>query len=232
MKKVVALVPFTSSDSSRTKIWSWVKNWWEQNTDVKIIVGEDHGTFFNKSLATNRASDLAGDWEVALILDSDTIVPPEQVEEGIRLARETKALVFPFTERWELSPEGTELLMNNESSDWQKDAGKYRWQSSGGCVIVHRELWDLVRGYDPGFVGWGYEDGGFLISCTLLSGKDPIRVPGKHWHLEHTPAEEKSPTHPVYKANEKRYFRYMKAAGKPNAKELLREIREETIGIV
>ena len=231
MVDTVILVPFTSSDESRIAIWKWTKTWWEQNFSIPIYIGEDHGENFNISSARNRAAEKAGDWQTAIMIDADTVLTKEQVVKGVEMAQKTNGAVLPFTERWELTSEGTKMLMCDETSDWQSHAGRYRYNPVSGCVIVSRDLWDQVQGYDPGFVGWGHEDGAFMAMCAAFVDSPPQRLEGKQWHLEHTSAESKSMNHPVYLANQRRYQRYARAARKDNARELLMAIRNESINI-
>lgn len=228
--KAVLLVPFSSDDSSRIEVWDYVKRWLETTLDMPLYVGADTpGERFNLSLARNRAAEKAGDWDVAIIHDADTVVTGNQIREGVRIAQETGTIVYPFTERWELDAEGTRMFLDDEHSDWQSHAGRYiAGQPLGGCIIVTRELWDKVRGFDPGFVGWGHEDGAFAVACEVFSGQELQRVPGKVLHLEHNPQMTKSPDNPLYAANQKRMLKYIKAKQKPNAAELIQQLRDET----
>lgn len=230
--KVVTLVPFTSDEPSRIMAWEAVQIWWRNNVGLAIFVGESDPSAFNMSLARNRAANKADDWDVAVILDADTVISPNQVKKGILLALHTGAVVYPFAERWELNKEGTRLFIANPKSNWQQHAKRHAYEHFGGCIIVTRDLWDKVRGFDPGFVGWGHEDGAFLAACTILSGKQCRRVAGKVFHLDHNPSPIKNPRHPQYIANRKRMMLYTQATHQPNAQELLGKLRDETIGIV
>lgn len=229
---VVTLVPFTSDEPSRIIVWEAVKTWWRQNVGIPIVIGESDPSTFNMSLARNRAAKKAGNWDVAVILDADTLVSPEQVKKGILLALQTSAVVYPYTERWELSPKGTQMFLADPKSNWYQDAKRHAWEHFGGCMIVTRELWDLVRGFDPAFSGWGHEDGAFLAACTILSGKQCKRVAGKLFHLEHQSSPVKDPLHPQYRANRKRMLRYTEATKQANAVALIRRLRDESLDIV
>ncbi|MBP9738651.1 hypothetical protein KBD20_03110 [Candidatus Saccharibacteria bacterium] len=231
-RKVVTLVPFKSNDPSRIAVWKAVQASWRTNVGIPIFIGQADPLEFNVSLARNRAAKKAGNWDVAVILDADTLISHQQVIEGINLAIKTGAVVYPYAERWELNHEGTKMFLANPKSEWHQHAKRHAWEHFGGCIIVTRELWDLVRGFDPGFVGWGHEDGAFLAACTTLSGKPFKRGKGRLFHLEHKPSTEKSPVHPTYIANRKRMTRYTQATKQVNAPELIRNLRDETIHIV
>jgi hypothetical protein len=232
--KTVLLVPFSSEDPSRINIWQHTHSWLKQTLDYPLYIGEhfpDEPGTYNLSLARNQAAQLAGDdWEVAVIHDADTIISPQQIKAGVAAALETGAVTYPYTERWELDFEGTKMLLQDETSDWQSHLQQYaRNQPLGGCIIVRRDLWEIVRGFDTGFVGWGHEDGAFAIACEVLSGKKLQRVPGKSLHLEHALAPAKHPNNPIYLANKARIKQYMQAAGRPKAAETVRVLRDESI---
>ena len=232
--KTVLLVPFSSEDASRTRIWKHVKRWLQQTLDAPMYIGEhipEQPALYNLSLARNDAAWQAGDdWDVAIIHDADTVINPQQIEAGVQVALETGAVTYPYTERWELDFEGTSMLLEDESSDWQSHMQQYvRNQPLGGCIIVRRDLWDLVRGFDTGFVGWGHEDGAFAIACEVLSGKRLRRIPGKSLHLEHSFAPAKRKDSPIYLANQERIRRYIENKQQPDAMTKLRMLRDESI---
>ncbi len=231
--KIALLVPFSSEDPSRIEIWRHVKHWLETTLDYPLYIGEhfpDKPIHYNLSLARNLAAQKAGDWDVAIIHDADTVISPEQIKRGVAAALETGAVTYPYTERWELDFEGTKMLLTDESSNWQSHMTPYtRNQPLGGCIIVRRDLWELVRGFDTGFVGWGHEDGAFAAACQVLSGKKLQRVKGRSLHLEHVAAQAKKADNPVYLANKARVKRYLEAANLPDAQELIRNLRDESI---
>lgn len=215
-------------------IWRHVHSWLKQTLDYPLYIGEhipDEPSMYNLSLARNQAAQLAGDWEVAVVHDADTVINPQQIKVGVAAAMETGAVTYPYTERLELDFEGTKMLLEDESSDWQSHMTPYtRNQPLGGCIIVRRDLWELVRGFDSGFVGWGHEDGAFAIASEILSGKRLQRVPGKSLHLEHVAAPAKRADNPIYLANQARIKRYMRAMNQPKAVDMVRALRDESVG--
>lgn len=231
--KIALLVPFSSKEQSRIEIWQHVYSWLTKTLDYPLYIGEHipkKPIFYNLSLARNRAAQIANDWDVAVIHDADTVISPEQIQTGVKAALETGAVTYPYTERWELDFDGTRMLLQDETSDWQSHITQHtRNQPLGGCIIVRRDLWDLVRGFDSGFVGWGHEDGAFAIACEVLSGKGIQRVTGKSLHLEHVAAPAKHFDNPVYQANKSRITRYLNDRLQPNAIELIRKLRDESV---
>lgn len=234
--RVVILVPFSSKDPSRIRNWQFVQKRLERLLDLPIYVGDitpPSPGEYNASLGRNHAAQLAGDWDVAVIHDADTLVDARQIRIAIDVANKTGALVYPYTEHWELSDQGTRMLLNDPSSDWrQAPMQQYtRNQPLGACMVVRRDLWELVRGYDTAFVGWGHEDGAFAIACETLSSKLIHRVPGKSLHLRHTFSTSKNPHNALYAANKARVRHYMEASMRPNAIELLCKLRDDSMVI-
>ncbi len=233
--KTVILVPFSSSEPSRVIIWRHLRKWLEKTLDYPLYVGEhfpESAATYNHSLARNLAAQKAGDWEIAVIQDADTIIPTQQIITGVAAAYETGAVTYPYDERWELDITGTKMFLTNTASNWQQHMTQYtRDVPLGGCMIIRRDLWETVRGFDTGFVGWGHEDGAFAIAAQVLDGWRLLRIPGKSFHLEHVHAPAKNPNNPVYHANKARIDRYMHAGDQPDAHLLIQRLRDETIGI-
>jgi hypothetical protein len=51
-------------------------------------------------------------------------------------------------------------------------------------LVVSRDAWDLVRGCDERFRGWGQEDQAMAQALTVMCGR-PLRKPGQALHLKH-----------------------------------------------
>jgi hypothetical protein len=57
-------------------------------------------------------------------------------------------------------------------------------------VVVTREAFEKVGGFDTGFVGWGFEDTAFVYVVEAEYGKMPPRGKGALVHLWHPPAAD------------------------------------------
>lgn len=195
--KVVALVPRLADGGERDRLWRWCKSYWaEQFPDLLIVEGHDETLGpFNRSAALNRAAD--GDWDVAVILDADTILDADQVRRGIERAGETGHLVLPFTDRCLVNRQGTRRILEGYRGSWgrfvsarQTPADSYVYIS--GCQVVPHELWEGIGGFDERFESYGGEDDAFHAASVALSGHDARqdRLPGTAWHLWHRPSPE------------------------------------------
>lgn len=192
--RVRVIVPRRGDGGHRDRVWRYCKDFWhEQRAGWEIVEGDHDDGPFNRSAAINRAA--RGRWDVAVILDSDTLLEPELIDKAIRQALVTKALSLPFSHRMLLSRAGTEGIMKGAERQWERWVTRVhqpdaRYCYISGCLVVPRCLWDAVGGFDERFEGWGGEDDAFFAACTMLSGRDArtTRLRGKAWHLWHEPS--------------------------------------------
>jgi hypothetical protein len=212
--KAVILVPRRNDGGHRDELWRWCRAWWESNVpELKVVEGHHDEGLFNRSAAVNRAVAAAGDWDVAVLIDSDVICDPENVREAIERCYELNdRLVMPFTRRHNLNHTGTERIMSGDRGSWQRYIGKTYTQMCSSVVMIPRKLWDEVGGFDELFVGWGFEDTAFAAACETF-GRGLERIEGECWHLWHPTAPEGKRDSPSYQANRARRELYSAALG-------------------
>lgn len=100
---------------------------------------------------------------------------------------------------------------------WEMEVGH-----AHGAVACHLDDFVNVGGYDPAFVGWGYEDLAFDLAFESIVGPT-ARVPGDLIHIWHQPHETAAEDDPYHLQNMARYYdRYVPAAGDPDALRALR----------
>lgn len=203
--KIVALVPRRADRGHRDAVWRWVADRWATlRPDVEVVEGHHDDGPFNRSLAVNRAAAAAGDWDVAVVADSDSFVGEDQFREAVAVAVASGQITFAFSRFRYLSRGMTAAVMEGFVGDWLPGV---EWSLGDTCssqVVVPRALWDEARGFDPGFVGWGMEDVAFTLACTSLGG-GARRVAGDVWHLWHPPSTDATP---LREANTERMRRY------------------------
>ena len=199
--KARIVVPRLADGGERDRLWAYCRRHFEGHH-------EGDGPF-NRSAAINRAAE--GDWDFAVILDSDTIVEAEQIISGIELAEETAAAVLPFQTRNMLSEPGTAEILGGHVGNWD------RWikvregaRHVSSCVVVPRALGDEVGGFDERFEGWGGEDDAFHAACRALGGVR--RLNGAAWHLWHAPSPHHNRSTPLYRQALRLTQRYQQAA--------------------
>jgi hypothetical protein len=190
---VVILVPRREGFEDRDALWAFCRPWWQHRfPGWPLIEGHHMHGLFNRSAALNQAATLAGDWDVAVIIDSDVLCEPAAVREAVRQAHAQKQLAIPFATRKDLSARGTAEVMAGFSGSWEGFVRRRYSHQVSSVLAVSRRLWDDVGGFDEGFAGWGLEDTSFALACETIKGKPLLRTgEGEAWHLYHKPAPEK-----------------------------------------
>jgi len=215
MARVVVLVP-RRPEPWRDQLWRYVQQEIETELDWPIFEGVDAGQQpMNRAAARNRAAGQAGDWEVAVFLDADTVPDFSNLQRAVELVGETGKLVCAQTEFRSLSRAGTELVLAGQCDP---ESAPVRWvypNPKSSCIAIGRELWDLVGGYDERFDGWGWEDSSIFHACQALAGVG--RLPGTCHHLWHPRSPEKNPGRDAYRRNEALGARYKAARKDPDA---------------
>lgn len=226
---VVVLVPRRDDDGPRDEVWQWVEQRWAtEHPEWALYAGHHNRGRFNRSAAINQAAKAAGEWDVAIIADSDSFCGPDQLTEAVRLASDG-AFVLAYDSFMYLSEKGSRLIMDGFRGWWEQYV---EWSLPGTCssmVVVSRPLWDEVGGFDTGFKSWGNEDGGFANACTTFAPAGIQRVHGAVWHLFHPPSPENNTNDPKWQANVDRGKRYGDALGdKTKMSALLAELGVKT----
>lgn len=159
--RVVICVPWRGGDPSREALWDAMRPYMER-TGFEVFTGDsDPSLPFNRSEARNRAAEAAGDWDIACFIDADTYIPPDQLEEAIERVAISRGAALPYTRFLSMDP--------------MTLASRERIQTGGanflisGDVVVHRECYDKVGGWDERISGYGWEDGAFLKMVLALS---------------------------------------------------------------
>ena len=214
--RTVILVPYRPDGGRRDQLWTFTRTWLEaRHPDYPIYVGASPEGLFNRSAAINGAAAEAGDWDVAIVCDSDTVVPAAQLEEAVATAHRTGLLTSALSKVVELSRESTDLLLTGADADvthLKKDRTRTKDDMTQSSVLaVPRSLWDAVGGFDEEFCGWGCEDNAFWLAATVFGGGNPIRVQGSAFHLWHELASKIKLFDPVFRSNFWRLRHYKKA---------------------
>lgn len=216
--RTVILVPYRPDGGRRDQLWTFTRAWLEaRHPDCQIYVGASPEGLFNRSAAINSAAKEAGDWDVAVICDSDTVVPAAQLEEAVTTADRTGLLVSALTRVVELTRESTDPLL--AGTDIDADLSRLKKvktrtkddMTQSSVLAVPRRLWDAVGGFDEEFCGWGCEDNAFWLAATVFGGGDPLRVEGSAYHLWHELASKIKLFDPVFRSNFWRLRHYKKA---------------------
>ena len=211
--RTVVLVPYRADRGHRDRIWRHLKDNYWADLPYPVIVGHHDDGPFNRSAAINTAARSAGDWDVAIIADSDTWVPVSQLTDAVRVAASSGRLTAALTGVAELDGRCTAEILNSGVVEFinigVENIRVADLATQSSMLAVPRKLWDRIGGFDEKFAGWGGEDNAFWRAAAILGGP-PHRVPGYAYHLWHQPAIRSADRRndPAYRDNLVRWNRY------------------------
>jgi hypothetical protein len=195
--KTVVLAPHRSDSMDhcggrRDLIWEWVRAWYT-NLGYEVHEGDDDTSeVFSISKTRNLLAE-STTWDVAIMIDSDTIADPMGIEQAVERASKHRQLVMAgdvhmrmnertsnrimFEDVWFPRPDG--YLPKNGVNE------HIYGEPSSGCFAISHELWDKTGGFVEDLQGWGYDDLIFLTQC-YVAGDGVAWVPDNtllhFWH--------------------------------------------------
>jgi hypothetical protein len=224
LKNVSVLIPFKPDYGPRDRAFKWVQKFYERFLpEVQICIGECESELFSRSEAINKASKKAtGD--IFVIADSDLFYNPEIIHQSIKIL-ERFAWVVPYHKVHYIDEESTKRVLGSEP-EWPVKMNLDTWTLNatknitvGGLNILPKKNFEMVRGFDERFRGWGGEDEGFESAVNTLCGHY-VRIDTDIFHLWHP----RLTGNPQYGENLALHGRYRAAEGNKEAMEKL--IRE------
>ena len=158
---------------------------------------------YERTLCYNEVAKI-DDRPLIASLDTDVIIHPKYMYKAIRHMMQTGlAMVYPYSGKFisimslDVKREFEESLDYNTllkytPKDWElyHNDGNIEvthHHSVGGCVFFNREFYLKIGGYNPNFIGWGYEDNEIKYRLTTLGYKHG-RIHDDNawlWHLLH-----------------------------------------------
>jgi len=204
-----------------------------QKTIHKIIKKEDKYIFhkndgvYNKCLSYNKGLKEATS-DVVCFLDIDCLVSIDSLTKGVTLSSKKDIICIGYNRtaiylehefKSQLyDKKGHELFKFIESNiDLTKVYTGYKnnlyavgnTQAVGGCLIGRKETFNKINGFNPNFIGWGYEDNEIISRAGLLDVTvKQLGNAASSWILFHLPHEEDmvgikdKNNHEFYKHNE------------------------------
>jgi hypothetical protein len=175
--RVVTLVPWRPGDARREELWQHVHGKLKQ-LGFPVVTGDAEGPW-SRASACNAAAQRAGGWDVALIADADTIPEAAPVMTAVERVAAHGGAIRPHDKLWFLSQGETRLYFMRGRVNFKPRMVN----RGGGLLVVSRDAWDRVGGYDERYIGWGHEDS--HMSTMLLAHANWDRIEGNAWHLFH-----------------------------------------------
>lgn len=232
LENVSIIIPFQTDNGPRAEAFKWIKQYYERvMPGAELCVGIIDDPVVNKSKAVNTAAKKATR-DIFVIADADVVYGPELIVEAIKELNHSP-WVIPFTEIYDIEKEGTKQLITTIPS-WPmginaKKFTKANWLYkgfAGKLIVIRKEHFEAVGGFDERFLGWGGEDDAFSLSVETLCGP-ATKVNGAIYHVWHPASNYR--TNPYGNSNSKLLDRYKRANGnKEKMRELIAE-RKKTI---
>lgn len=181
MPDISLLIPWRTDNGLRQRIWDWARPRWEKS-GFEICIGVDDGERpFNISRAYNGArSQATGD--VLVTMGADEIPSPAHIRAVVDQHSELP-WASCFEGRYVLNPRGNEALLAGRPLNRRIHIKQYRPRCFS-YVMIQPDVWNDIRGWDPGFEGWGPDDQAFLAKLRTLHGQSP-KATGRtttFWH--------------------------------------------------
>jgi hypothetical protein len=223
---ISVLVPYRPDGGHRDRAWEWIRRRWTE-FDVELVIeaddGGEHPGEFNHPRAINRAAARAAG-DVFIVADADTAFDPAWVRDAVHRVTDGAA-------RWclprcydKLTEASTAKLLAGAPTaaigaydvEWCGDSVSW-----AGLVVVPREAFDRVGGYDERIAWWGADDVCFGLTMDALWGRH-TRVAGAAMHLWHPQPSEHTYGHRRHPGQQALVNRYVAAAENPEA---IRKVR-------
>lgn len=188
--KISIIVPFGSKDPHRNRVARWnIKYWTDEIPDSEIIIGRSHSKPFSKTEAFNNGLERAlGD--VFVLLDADAYMDGEVISAAAdRILEELKEgehlWYVPYRRLWRLNQRVTEQILDSnpknplrivdppppEDIDGSYTHSTYGKRYAAMVMVIPREAYETLGGFDERFKGWGGEDASILRALDTLWGK-------------------------------------------------------------
>ena len=177
-----------SGDEARQRSFRLVKHHWLKNHPTyRLVIRDSGGEPFSRACSINMAAASEPGAQVFIIADADVVTVPSQVETAVEWALSDPGMVQPFDRyiplnKWDTADVWAAGSVPADGVFHAKP--KADWICVSGCLVMSRESWEKVGGFDERFRGWGYEDSAFdnKMAATVALRRN---VPGPAWHLAH-----------------------------------------------
>lgn len=237
--KTVICVPRWSDGGRRDEIWSFTEKWIRDQYPYPIVEGHHEGP----GEARDAAARTAGDWDMAIFHDADTLAHPEAIEAAVTNSTKTGGMTLACDSHVYLSEGSSNRILRGDrgwfcrpySLDFKKHSCAFYARPCSGIFAVPRPLYEAVGGYPHAGI-WGNEDQIWYELARIFSDRqnefidDHITL-----HLHHPPAARASQvavSNPQYRRNHRLWQALYKCRGaeaKSKARQLLADTLEHHI---
>lgn len=184
------VIPASNRDGAhRTRNRNYVQAWWESR-GFRVHVAFCPTVEWSKGATVNPAV-AACSADVVVVADGDSLIPDDRLETAISDAGAFGWGVGHLSIR-RLTEDATVALIAGKPGRLRTERSAYPGVAGGGIVMVRKDAWMQVGGFDPRYLGWGGEDYSLGIALRTVTGFNPEpRRRGVLTHLWHP----KAPAH-------------------------------------
>lgn len=227
--RVSVLMPYKLDGSFREKIFKWVIERYRMLfPEFELCLVEDREKYFHKTMAVNKAAKIASG-DIFILADADIFFEKKIIDNSL-LAMTNKNLkwVMPYVEYWPLTPKVSSQVLQDTPGLTKKfkeiDVKYITKNSPAGLIVITRDSFFNIGGYDERFKGWGCEDTAFYLTANCLL-HEVVRLNEKIYHLWHPRQRKISMNDGTFNKNMNLRKRYQEAS-KKGKEALLRLIKE------
>lgn len=182
------LVPYHPDGGHRDLAWNWNRRRIELFfPEYPVYIGDSMGIHgFQRTAAANAAASQSNS-DVYIFVDCDTTTDSEWVKEAVEQVGSGEIPWALYNYCHYLDKESTDRVLESDpisaissyKTDYQNSGISF-----GGVIVLPRQAFEEVGGYDERFTVWGAHDSCFAMAMSLLWG-NPVRFDSTIYHLWH-----------------------------------------------
>lgn len=163
--------------------------------NIKSVRFETKNKLFNRSLCINKGIYKSKN-EKCVFVDSDILIPKDNFKLFLNSLNKFNFAV-PYNHCMNLSEKETVNINLKNLKGGKQRTGKN--VSKGGALFCNKSAFLKIKGYYPGFWGWGGEDDAFFHIAKTLDSVYRPNADYKIYHLNHKTIGRRG--NPVYNNN-------------------------------
>jgi predicted glycosyltransferase involved in capsule biosynthesis len=184
------IVPFCPDGGRRDQNYYWVtRRLRALLPDAEILIPMQEYAPFSRSATHNMAAKQATK-DVLLFCDADMVFDLDLIENGLKIVRDVP-WIAPMNQKWDFGWQASNQLLNMDAGVEIKSLNLptcRKWGAercrAGAMIMITRENYFKMGGFDERFNGWGYEDNAFLLMAEATIGSF-VETDNIAYHLWH-----------------------------------------------